>query len=373
MTDDPMMTKSTNHAVKSEIKKINLALQGGGAHGAFTWGVLDALLADERIEIEAISGSSAGAMNAVVMAEGLVEGGRDRARRQLEDFWRAVSNEAQFSPIRRTAWDVLTSNWSLDLNPMLAAFDAFTRSVSPYVYNPLNLNPLRALLLDEVDFSRVQRCEPMKLFISATNVHTGQARIFTGKDVDENVVLASACLPYLFPAVDIAGTPYWDGGYSGNPPIEPFLKQCASFDILLVQINPVERHETPKTSREILDRINEITFNSTLLKELEHVEFVNTALAKGGLKGTGYRPIHLHRIGGDGAFAALSASSKLNAEWQFLLYLRDLGIAATAAWLEQNYDALGHKSTIKAADLKAGDRSVIGTPNRPAEGPATGK
>lgn len=363
----------TSDGAKPGIKKLNLALQGGGAHGAFTWGVLDGLLADERIEIEAISGSSAGAMNAVVMAEGLVEGGREQARRQLEDFWRAVSSEAQFSPIRRTAWDVLTSSWSLDLNPMLAAFDAFTRSVSPYVYNPLNLNPLRTLLLAEVDFSRVQRCEPMKLFISATNVQTGQARVFTGPEIDENVVLASACLPYLFPAVDIAGTPYWDGGYSGNPPLEPFLKQSASQDILLVQINPVERGETPKTSREILDRINEITFNSTLLKELEHVEFVNTALAGGGLKGTGYRPIHLHRVGGDGAFAELSASSKLNAEWQFLLYLRDLGRAATTAWLEHNYDALGHRSTIKASDLKSGDRSVIGHPHHPTVAGSTGK
>jgi len=358
------VTKQT----KQSTPVVDLALQGGGAHGAFTWGVLDGLLADERIEIEAISGSSAGAMNAVVVAEGLVEGGRAQARLQLERFWQAVSTEAQFSPIRRTAWDVMNSNWNLDSNPMLAAFDAFTRTVSPYVYNPLNLNPLRQLLLSEVDFVRVQRCDTMKVFVAATNVHTGQARLFTGTEITADAVLASACLPYLFPAIEIGGTPYWDGGYSGNPPLRPFLKSCRSEDILLVQINPVERPETPKSSREILDRINEITFNSTLLKELEHVEFVNAALERGDLQGKGYRPIHLHRIGGEGAFAALSASSKLNAEWPFLVHLRDLGKSATAAWLENHFDALGNQSTIHAEDLRQGDRSIIG---RKSETPAT--
>lgn len=345
---------------KNEPKRINLALQGGGAHGAFTWGVLDGLLADERIEIESISGSSAGAMNAVVVAEGLVEGGRAQARLQLERFWRAVSTEAQFSPIRRTAWDVISSNWNLDSNPMLAAFDAFTRTVSPYVYNPLNVNPLRQLLLSEVDFTRVHRCNTMKVFVSATNVQTGQAKLFTGNEITADAVLASACLPYLFPAVEIDGTPYWDGGYSGNPPLRPFLKNCQSQDILLVQINPVERLQTPKSSREILDRINEITFNSTLLKELEHVEFVNGALRRGDLKGKGYRSIYLHRIGGEGAFATLSASSKLNAEWPFLVHLRDLGRSAAVAWLASHFDAIGSRSTIQAEDLRRGDKSLIG-------------
>lgn len=355
------------------VKKINVALQGGGAHGAFTWGVLDGLLADERIEIEAVSGSSAGAMNAVVMAEGMVEGGRDRARAQLERFWRAVSDEAQLSPIRRTAWDVLASNWSMDFNPMLAMFDAFTRSVSPYQFNPLNLNPLRTLLLDEVDFDRVRGCRQLKVFVAATNVHNGQARVFTTSELTADSVLASTCLPYLFQAVEIDGVPYWDGGFAGNPPLQPFLKQCSSQDILLVQINPVERVATPKSSREILDRMNEITFNSTLLKELEHLAFVNSALARGELTGHGYRPIFLHRIGGDGAFAELSASTKLNAEWPFLTHLRDLGRAATAAWLRVHFDVIGRQGTIHPLDLRRGDRSVIGTATTPVTARFSGK
>lgn len=367
------MTELSRKPAAQPVKRINVALQGGGAHGAFTWGVLDGLLADERIEIEAISGSSAGAMNAIVMAEGLVEGGRPRARAQLEDFWRAVSDEAEFSPIRRTAWDVLTSNWSMDFNPMLAMFDAFTRSVSPYVFNPLNLNPLRTLLLDEVDFARVQTCPHIKVFVAATNVHNGQARIFSGHDLTVDAVLASACLPYLFQAVEIDGIPYWDGGFAGNPPLQPFLKQCSSPDILLVQINPVERVATPRTSREILDRMNEITFNSTLLKELEHLAFVNGALARGELNRQSYRPIHLHRIGGDGAFAELSASTKLNAEWSFLTHLRDLGRGATAAWLQTHFDSIGNRGTIHPLDLRRGDRSVIGMATTPVTTRVSGK
>lgn len=326
-------------------KRLDVALQGGGAHGAYAWGVLDQLLSDDRIEIEAISGTSAGAMNAVVLAEGLVEGGRERARRQLEEFWRAVSAEAQFSPIRRTAWDMLTSNWSLDRNPLLVAFETFTHAVSPYVFNPLNFNPLRDLVERVVDFERVRACESVRLFIAATNVETGAARVFTNAEMSLDVVMASACLPHLFQAVTIDGAAYWDGGFSGNPTLTPFLKQCAASDLLLVQVNPSLRRDTPKTARDILNRMNEITFNTALLKELEHVEFVNRALREGRLEGAGYRPIHLHRIGGD-KLADLSASSKLNAEWAFLEHLRDLGRADTRDWLADHFDDIGMRCTM---------------------------
>ncbi len=329
-------------------KRINVALQGGGAHGAYTWGVLDTLLADERIEIEAISGTSAGAMNAVVVAEGLVEGGRPKARKQLEHFWRTVSDDALGVPLRRTAWDMLSANWSLDNNPMLAFVDAMTRAVSPYVLNPLNLNPLRELLRAEIDFARVQSCTAVRLFIATTNVNTGMGRVFTNGEITLDAVLASACLPHLFQAVEIDGIPYWDGGFTGNPPLAPFLHSCESQDVLLVQINPRERLGTPRSARDIMNRMNEITFNGALLKDLEHVEFVNRALRGGGLSGLGYREIFLHGIGGGDDFAQLSASSKLNAEWAFLMHLRDLGEADTTRWLAQNFDAIGHRSTLPA-------------------------
>ncbi len=335
---------SKHHA--SPVKRINVALQGGGAHGAFTWGVLDRLLEDTRIEIEAISGASAGAMNGVVVAEGLVEGGRDKARTQLDAFWRSISMDTLTSPIQRSAFDLLSSPWSLDHNPALAMFDAFTRTVSPYMFNPLNINPLRDLLLREVNFDRVRACTAMQLYVCATHVHTGAARIFTGQELSVDVVMASACLPYLFQAVEIEGEPYWDGGFAGNPALTPFIKSSASQDVLLVQINPIVRPTTPRTSREILDRMNEISFNATLLKDLAQIDFINRALAEGQLAGRGYRQIHLHRIGGDGAFADLTASSKLNADWAFLTHLRDLGRQATADWLAQHVDDLGQRCTM---------------------------
>jgi NTE family protein len=335
-------------------KRINVALQGGGAHGAYTWGVLDTLLAEPRIEIEAISGTSAGAMNAIVVAEGLVEGGRARARQQLEDFWRTVSDDALASPLRRTAWDMLASNWNLDNNPMLAFVDAMTHALSPYVLNPLNLNPLRELLKKEIDFARVQSCKSVRLFIAATNVTTGQGRVFSNGEITLEAVLASACLPHLFQAVEIDGEPYWDGGFAGNPPLSPFLKHSTSADVLLVQINPNRRPGTPRSARDIMNRMNELTFNGALLKDLQHVEFVNRALRRGDLKGLGYREIHLHRIGGGSSdLAALSASSKLNAEWAFLTHLRDLGRADADAWLDVTYDHLGHRCTMPWHEIGA--------------------
>jgi NTE family protein len=327
-------------------KPLNIALQGGGAHGAYSWGVLDRLLADDRIVIEAISGTSAGAMNGVVLAEGLVEGGKLKARQQLEDFWRAVSDEARTGPIQRTAWDILASTWSLDHNPMLAAFEAFTHAVSPYVFNPMNVNPLRELVLRQIDFKRVQACESVRLFIAATDVHTGRGRIFSNGDIGIDAVMASACLPHMFQAVDIDGVGYWDGGYSGNPALTPFLKSSVGPDVLLVQINPLVRRATPRSAREIVNRMNEITFNTALLKELEHVEFVNRALRQGHMRGLGYREIHLHRIGGGAELAALSASSKLNADWAFLTHLRDLGRAETETWIEAHFADIGARSTI---------------------------
>ncbi|MFK7965612.1 MAG: patatin-like phospholipase family protein [Burkholderiaceae bacterium] len=331
-------------------KQINLALQGGGSHGAFTWGVLDALLEDERIGIEAISGTSAGAMNAVVVADGLMRGGRHQARASLTQFWQAISDAAISSPIQRSPLAVLMGNWSLDTSPGYLAFEALSRTFSPYQANPLNLNPLRDVLVSVVDFERVRHCDAVKLFISATNVHTGRVKVFDGHELTADMVMASACLPQLFQAVQIGGVPYWDGGYMGNPALFPFFKGCASADIMIVQINPVERTETPDTSQEIQNRMNEITFNASLLKELRAIDFITRLIDKGHLTAKEYRKMHLHMVRNEEVLNPLGATSKLNAEWAFLQMLHDAGRQSAQQWLEQHYDALGNHSSV---DLRA--------------------
>lgn len=327
-------------------KMVNVALQGGGAHGAFTWGVLDRLLEDGRIEFEAISGTSAGAMNAVVVADGFMRGGPDGARQALQDFWEAVSREGAKSPIQRSPINVFMGDWSLDTSPGYLFFDHLTRLASPYDLNPLNYNPLRDLLEAQVDFDRITAGNKMKLFISATNVHTGRVRVFTCGEITPDVVMASACLPFMFQAVEIDGVPYWDGGYMGNPVLFPFFNSCASSDVVLVQINPIERKTTPRTAREILNRVNEITFNSSLLKELRAIEFVARLIDDGKLDPADYKQVLLHRIDAVEEMAALSASSKLNAEWAFLVHLRDIGRAAASRWLERHYDRIGEGSSV---------------------------
>lgn len=328
-------------------KSINLGLQGGGAHGAFTWGVLDRILEDGRLEIDGVSGTSAGAMNGVVMAAGLVRGGPDQAREDLERFWRTVSHDTRLNPLQRSLFDVLMSHWGLGYNPALMALDMLSSISSPYQFNPMNWNPLRDLLTDLVDFDAVHACKCIRLFVSATNVHTGRARIFQGEEVSADTVMASACLPLLFQAVEVDGVPYWDGGYMGNPVLSPFFKGCQAQDVLIVQVNPIERSRTPKTAREIHDRLNEISFNAPLIRELRHAEFVNDCLRRGELGGMGYREMFLHRVGGGNELAKFGAATKLTPEWSFLQDLRDIGRRAVDAWLDENFDAIGKRSTLE--------------------------
>jgi NTE family protein len=331
-------------------KTINLALQGGGAHGAFTWGVLDQLLADDRIAFEGISGTSAGAMNAIVLAAGMARDGRDGARQALHDFWREVSDEARHSPIRRSPIDVFMGNWNLDTSPALVWFDLMSRLISPYEFNPLNVNPLKLLVEKSVDFDCVHDGHGLKLFVAATNVRTGRVRVFKNREITADVIMASACLPHIYQAVEVDGEHYWDGGYMGNPVLFPFFYECDCADIMLVQINPIERPEVPATAREIFNRVNEITFNSSLIKELRAVEFVTRLIDDGHLDNDRYMRAMIHRIDGDQHLRPMAASSKLNAEWQFLTHLRDLGRESTEAWLDANFDRIGVESTL---DLRA--------------------
>ncbi|MGS1094483.1 patatin-like phospholipase family protein [Aquamicrobium terrae] len=327
-------------------KKINIALQGGGSHGAFTWGVLDRLLEDGRLDIVAVSGTSAGAMNAVALADGFVRGGMEGARAKLAEFWRAVARKGRFSPVQRTPWDMLWGNWSVENSPGYIWFDTMSRVVSPYLANPLGLNPLRDVIEDEIDFDNVRCCEAMQVFISATNVETGQIRVFSDGEISTDTVMASACLPQLFRAVEIDGVPYWDGGYGGNPALFPFFKATQTEDVLLVQINPVQREGAPTSAGEIQNRMDEIAFNAALLREFRAIAFVKELIAVGRLPHGEYRDIRMHRIDADEAFKGLSASSKINAEWAFLEYLRDLGRDAASDWLEAHFDAVGERPTL---------------------------
>ena len=327
-------------------KKITLALQGGGSHGAFTWGVLETLLADERLEIEGLSGCSAGAMNATVMAEGLMQNGRQGALDSLERFWTSVSRAGRFAPMIRTPLDVAADRWNMEVQPGYLLFDLVSRFLSPYQFNPLNFNPLLDILDNEVDFDLVRRCDRVKLFISATNVATGKIRVFRNHELTPKAVMASACLPHLFQAVEIDGQPYWDGGYMGNPALYPLIYNCESRDIVIVQINPIERYEEPTTTPEIVDRLNEITFNSTLMREVRAIHFVGKLLAHHQVDPQDYKQVLLHRVSVPEEMRAFTAPSKLNADWSFISHLREIGQEHAKAWLEANYDALNERTSI---------------------------
>ena len=353
-----MSKRASRAGAKPTAKKINLGLQGGGAHGAFTWGVLDCLLEDERIDIEGISGTSAGAMNAVMLADGLARGGVAEARKRLDDFWRAASLDGDLPALQRGVMDRLFSFTPYEGSPVQAWFDAVARYMSPYDLNPLNINPLRDLIERFVDFDAVRACEDVSLFISATNVHTGRLRVFSQEKMSADVIMASACLPFLFRAVEIDGVPYWDGGYMGNPAIFPFFDATLTEDVLVVQINPVERASTPHTQTEIMNRINEVTFNSSLLAEFRAIDFVTRLIDQGRLpRGMGngeYRRINVHRISLDETFGELSATSKLNSDFDFFEMLKNGGAQATKKFLDAHFGDLGKRSTVDlGAEAKA--------------------
>jgi len=348
------MTVETGGKVTGERKPINLALQGGGAHGAFTWGVLDRFLEDVRVEIEAISGTSAGAINAVVLADGFMRGGAEGARERLRLFWEAVGEAAEFSPVQRGPFNIF-GDWSLDLSLGYFFFDVFTRMVSPYDFNPLNINPLMAIIERIVDFELVRSCKHLKLFISATNVETGRVRVFGGSKLTADMVMASSCLPMLFQAVEIEGKHYWDGGYMGNPVLFPFFYASKSNDILIVQINPIERQGVPRSAHEILNRVNEISFNASLLAELRSVDFVRRMLAESRLDSEKYRALNIHIIEQQHAAASFGAASKFNAERAFLTHLFEIGRKAAEEWLTMNYDSIGQRSTVDIRHMFRGD------------------
>lgn len=334
-------------------KRINLALQGGGAHGAFTWGALDHILEDGRLTVEGISGASAGAINAVMLADGLVRGGPEEARKRLADFWRAASLAGGLPPLQRAVIERLFSFLPLEGSPVQAWLAALSGYLSPYDVNPLNINPLKELVERFVDFEALRNSD-LALFVSATNVHTGRLRIFPRDKISADAVMASACLPHLFHAVEIDGEPYWDGGYLANPPIFPFFSATESEDVLLIQINPLERKSVPTSSKDIMSRINEITFNSSLMSEFRAIAFVDRLIDEGRLaRGIGpgrYRRVNVHRIVLDRMGKHLTSETKLSTDYEFFDMLRGVGKRAARRFLDAHFDDIGARSTF---DLRA--------------------
>ncbi len=332
-------------ARKSGPKRINLALQGGGSHGAFAWGVLDRLLEDKRIEVEGIVGTSAGAMNALVAAYGLASGGPERAREKLEEFWSKISEAARTSPLQPSIFDRLLHPGSLDMSPGYQMMDALSRMMSPYQLNPLNLNPLRDVISSVVDCAELHRQSRVKLYICASNVLTGRIKVFSEKSVSVDAVLASACLPFMFQAVEVDGEYYWDGGYMGNPPLYPLIYRTDARDVLIVQLNPIRIPEVPKTAQAIMDRINTLSFNSSLMREMRAIHFV-TKLIDSGFDDNGrLKRMLIHTIDAEDMVCQLGVSSKLNAEWDFLQTLFREGRARADAFLEQHFDKIGRESS----------------------------
>jgi NTE family protein len=337
------MSQETNNDTTRPRVLIDLALQGGGSHGAFTWGVLDRLLEEPWLRIEAISGTSAGAMNAAVLADGWTKDGAAGARAALDSYWRLVARGAAFSPLQRSPLDRLLGRWSLDSSPGYLAFDLMTRVFSPYHLNPLGLNPLRTILAQSVDFDRLARSS-IKLFITATSVRIGRGRIFRNAEISADVLMASACLPTMFQAIEIDGEYYWDGGFAGNPTITPLIRESDAHDTILVQINPRERTDIPRRANDVLDRLNEISFNSPLMKELRMIALLKQVANPGHGEGARWAGMRTHRIWTD-KLAAYGASSKLNAEWGFVSMLKEDGRHSADRFLAKHAEDLGKQST----------------------------
>jgi NTE family protein len=328
-------------------KVVNLALQGGGAHGAFAWGVLDYLLEDGRLAFEGVSATSAGAMNAVACANGMLKGGREGARAALHEFWKAVSDASSMSPMKPGIYSQMTGSHGLDDSPFYQYFGFLSRIFSPYQLNPFNLNPLKQILEKHIDFERLRTEKgALSLHICATNVETGKIRIFTNRELTPDAVLASACLPMMFQSVEIGGEYFWDGGYIGNPAIFPLIYESESRDVVIVHINPIVRKGCPTTAADIINRLNEISFNSSLMREMRAVTFVSQLIESGKVKEGEMKQMLIHSVRADEFMSELGVSSKMNSDWKFLVFLRDAGRKSAAEWLDSHFPKIGHESTV---------------------------
>ena len=340
------MAPEAGQEEKTGPKHVNLALQGGGSHGAFAWGVLDRILEDGRIAVEGICGTSSGAMNATVTAYGLTQGGNLGARAALRRFWRAVAEKGTYSLMQPSWIDRMIKPGGMDFSPGWLIMDFLSRMWSPYQMNPMNYHPLREILDEQIDFEELRRSSAVKLFVSASNVMTNRLRVFESKDICTDAVLASACLPHVFQGIEIDGQHYWDGGYMGNPPIFPLIYGCASPDVILVLTNPIQIAEVPKSAQAILDRIDTLSFNSSLMREMRAIAFMTRMIDRGFDDGGRLRRLFIHCIDAEDEIRSLGVSSKLNVEPNFLTWLFDLGRQRGDAFLREHFDKIGNQSSV---------------------------
>jgi NTE family protein len=341
-------------ALLPEKKYVTLALQGGGSHGAFTWGVLDRLLEDNRIEIEGISGTSAGAMNAVILAHGYEINGKEGAKKALRDFWKAISLKGAFSPYHSGVFNPLGADWSL----LALWFDLLAQTLSPYQMNPNNFNPLRDMLEETIDFEQLRKCGKIRLFISATNVNTNHLHVFTNNQISLDVLMASACLPYIHHAVKIDGEYYWDGGFMGNPALEPLVRQCETSDTIIVQVNPTFREHVPRFAVDIADRLNEITFNSNLMREIKSYIDVTKMIEMGYIHDPRIERAYFHIIPISQELSRLGVRSKLDTSWTLLSRLFSVGREQADKWLTKHYNDIGQRSTLDMEEWSPTENSI---------------
>jgi NTE family protein len=340
----------TPRASRPGVKHISLALQGGGSHGAFTWGVMHRLMSDPHLYIDGISGTSAGAMNAVVFADGFLKGSRQGAIDALAEFWGRIADMNRMPRSFPRGIPGISDGWRVDHDPTFMLVDFMTRIWAPTQFNPQNMQPLRELLEDLVDFEGLRRRPDIKLFITASNVRTCKSRIFRTAELTPESILASACLPLLFKAIEIEGEHYWDGGYLGNPAISPLINECQSSDVVIVQINPLNRPDVPTSARDVLNRINEMTFNASLVREMYGVATVSRLVESGQLDDDRYSTVRFHRIEAEDELAQYGALSKLNTERPFLEHLHRLGYESADRWIATQFDRIGWESTIDVSD-----------------------
>jgi NTE family protein len=326
-------------------RKLNLALQGGGAHGAFTWGVLDRLLQEKNLEVVGVSGTSAGAVNGACLIYGLTQGGNEAARDVLSEFWRKNSESQRNSPLQPTIFDKAMSNGNIDFNPFFWFFSMMSKSLSPYQWNPLMKNSLKELLLDVIDFDAIQKEIKHKLFLTATNIRTSKVKIFQNAEITADAVCASACLPHIFQAVEIDGEFYWDGGYIGNPAMFPLFEQTQCTDLMLIQIDSINYNKVPTKMSEIFDRATDISFNSSLMREMRAISFVTKIIDKGFDDDGRLVKTNIHYISTGDLMNNYSGSSKTNVDWDWLCYLRDNGRTKAEAWIREHYEKIGKSSS----------------------------
>jgi NTE family protein len=337
--------QEANQTVAGKKKKVAFALQGGGAHGAFTWGVMDRILEDGRFEIEGLSGTSAGGMNAAAIAQGLFKGGNEGARETLKEFWMLMSKKGEASPLKPTPIDELVGNYGLSNQPIYTFLNILQGFLSPYQLNPMNLNPLKDFVSEFFDFQALTNPRAPKVFLCATHVRTGKLKIFSGKELSIKSLLASACLPFMFQAVEVGGEYYWDGGFIGNPAIFPLINECETSDIIIIQLTQSERAKLPTTAREIIDRHKEITYNNCLVREMRAIAFITDLIDKGIVEKDKLKRLHIHVIRNEETFENLELSSAMNTSKEFLEHLFQEGRKTADAWIKKHFEDIGKKGT----------------------------